>query len=522
VPPELIADRYRVERAIGQGGMGTVWLCTDQVLGREVAVKQVGLFFGESATDTARALREARNTAALNHRNVVSVFDVAEQDDDVWLVMEYLPSRTMAELVSAEGRLDPARVARIGAQVADGLAAAHARGTIHRDVKPSNILVTEDGHAKIGDFGIARGANDPKLTQTGLVTGTPSYFSPELARGGEPGPEADVWALGVTLYAAVEGQPPYVDKGNALAVLQEIAREPAPPPEHAGVLAEPIARMMDRNPASRWTMADAAQVLRKLTSGADAWDSGTAAFPTPGGESSTTEEPATADEPPRAQSNATGRVTGASTAPPPAPRGEDEPRRSRTPLVVGLVAVLLLIGAAAIGATLLGNNQQPEASAPPADETSRAEDPSPSESAPEPSPSPSGTPPSTPADEPESAPTSPEPTSTPVSTTASAREEFVDSYFQLVPDDLDTAWQQLSPRMQQEVGRDSFNGFWGQVADADATSVQAGDGLVDAAVTYTYESGKVVRQQNQYALVRAEGGYLIDEETVVTSRTTSE
>jgi serine/threonine protein kinase len=517
VPPELIADRYRVERAIGQGGMGTVWLCTDQVLGREVAVKQVGLFFGESATDTARALREARNTAALNHRNVVSVFDVAEQDDGVWLVMEYVPSRTMAELIAAEGRLDPARVARIGAQVADGLAAAHALGTIHRDVKPSNILVTEDGHAKIGDFGIARGPNDPQLTRTGLVTGTPSYFSPELARGGDPGPEADVWALGVTLYAAVEGHPPYVDKGNALAVLQEIAREPAAPPEHAGLLSEPIARMTDRDPATRWTMADAAQVLRRLTDRAAAWDSGTTALPAPVEPATAAEpdEPQTADEPLDARSSAAGSAAGPSTADSAAP---DRTRRSRAPLLLGLVAAVLLIGAAAVGVTLLGDDPSPQTQAPPEEQTSRAEDATPSDT--EQPPSPPSSPSQTDSTEP--APSSPPSTSPAAPATTATRAELVDSYFDLVPDDLDAAWQQLSPRMQQEVGRDSFDGFWGRIADVDAGRVQAENGVVDAVVTYTFESGRVVRQENQYDLVRGGGGYLIDDETVVTSRTVSE
>src|SRR3712207_116691 len=132
--PESIAGRYHVQRAIGRGGMGTVWLCTDEVLGRQVAVKQVGTLPGETTLDLARALREARSSAALNHRNVVSVYDAVEDGERIWLVMEYVPGRTLAETVAQDGPLDPLRAAWIGAQVADGLAAAHARGTIHRDV----------------------------------------------------------------------------------------------------------------------------------------------------------------------------------------------------------------------------------------------------------------------------------------------------------------------------------------------------------------------------------------------------
>ena len=154
--PELIGARYRVQSAIGQGGMGTVWLCQDETLRREVAVKQVGLLPGESVTDSARAFREARNSAGLSHRNVVTIFDVVEEDGAIWLVMEHVPGRSLSEIIKQDGPLEPAVVADIGAQVAAGLAAAHRAGTMHRDVKPGNVLIREDGVAKISDFGIAR------------------------------------------------------------------------------------------------------------------------------------------------------------------------------------------------------------------------------------------------------------------------------------------------------------------------------------------------------------------------------
>ena len=208
--------------------MGTVWLCHDDVLNRQVAVKEVGNMPGESTSDLARALREARNNAALNHRNVVSIYDAVEDDDHNWLVMEYLPSRNLSELVAEEGPLPPERVAWIGAQAADGLAAAHARGTVHRDVKPGNILVTDDDHVKISDFGIARTHGEAQLTRSGVVTGTPAFFAPELAKGEEPTVAADVWALGASLYTAVEGRLPYPDQDNAIALLTRIASEPPP------------------------------------------------------------------------------------------------------------------------------------------------------------------------------------------------------------------------------------------------------------------------------------------------------
>ena len=260
--PEIIADRYRVLRVAGRGGMGTVWLCRDEVLGRDVAVKQVGVFPGESVPDLARALREARSSAVLNHPHVVSVFDVVEADSHIWLVMEYVPGTTLSELIKRDGRLDPARVAAIGAQVADGLAAAHARGTVHRDVKPGNVLVDGD-RAKISDFGIARTDGDVQLTRSGLVSGTPLYFAPELARGEEATPSSDVWALGATLYAAVEGKPPVEDRGNPIATLAAIAETRPSEPEHAGFLGDAIGRMLDPDPVSRWSMVDAAHALQR-------------------------------------------------------------------------------------------------------------------------------------------------------------------------------------------------------------------------------------------------------------------
>jgi serine/threonine protein kinase len=244
--PENIGGRYRVVRAIGRGGMGTVWLCRDEKLAREVAVKQVGLMPGHSDTDTARAMREARSTAALSHRNVVTVFDVIEEDDHIWLVMEHVPSRTLARLIRDEGPLSPSRAAWIGAQVADGLVAAHRAGITHRDVKPGNIFVG-DGLAKVGDFGISRTEGDATLTGSDLVTGTPTYFSPELATGGDPSAASDVWALGVTLYYAVEGRPPYEHRENPVAVLNDIAQQAPPRPRRAGTLEPVLTRMLDRD-----------------------------------------------------------------------------------------------------------------------------------------------------------------------------------------------------------------------------------------------------------------------------------
>ena len=181
-----------------------------------------------------RAMREARSAAALNHPNVVAVYDVVDHDGRPWLVMEYVDGQTLAEILADEGRLPPQQVAGIGALLADALDRAHERGIVHRDVKPGNVLVDRGGRPKISDFGIARGHGDDQLTQTGFVSGTPGYLSPELARGGDPDPASDVWALGATLVRRGRGPAAVRGRSNPLALLREIATEPPRPMQHAG------------------------------------------------------------------------------------------------------------------------------------------------------------------------------------------------------------------------------------------------------------------------------------------------
>jgi serine/threonine protein kinase len=263
--PQLIAGRYQVLRLIGRGGMGTVWLCRDERLGREVAVKQINALPGESATETKRAMREARSAAALNHPNAVAVYDVVDHDARPWLVMEYVDGQTLADEISRDGRLSPKRVADIGAQVAGALARAHELRIVHRDIKPANVLIDKSGRPKISDFGIARGYGDDQLTRIGYLIGTPEFLSPELARGGDFHPASDVWALGATLYAAVEGQPPFESRSNPLALLQVIATDRPGPMTHAGALGPAIDAMMHEDPARRWEMATCAQRLAGIT-----------------------------------------------------------------------------------------------------------------------------------------------------------------------------------------------------------------------------------------------------------------
>ena len=264
--PELIGGRYERLRPIGRGGMGTVWLARDTVLGRQVALKQIGDFPGESEGETRRAMREARAAAALNHPNVVAVYDVTEHAGTPWLVMEYVAGPTLSSAIRERGPMTPKGAADLGAQLAGALAAAHRAGIVHRDVKPANVLIG-GGRPKLGDFGIARAGTDDQLTQTGLVTGTPSYMAPEVAVGNDHGEAADVWALGATIYFAVEGQDAHAGQGNALATLRHIATRPPRRPQRAGPLESVLADLLAHDPARRGTMAQAHRRLEVIAAG---------------------------------------------------------------------------------------------------------------------------------------------------------------------------------------------------------------------------------------------------------------
>jgi hypothetical protein len=232
--------------------MGTVWLGTDEVLGRPVALKRLGA--ADSPT-RARAEREARLAARLSHPHLVAIFDLAVEGEDQWLVMEYVEGPTLASLVAERGPLTPDEAAPLIAQVAEALAAAHEAGIVHRDVKPSNVLIDPDGHAKLTDFGIARSTEaDATLTQTGFVTGSPAYLSPELASGGRVTPATDVWSLGATLFHALTGRPPYDVGDNVVGALYRIVHEEPPRAEGAGWLAPLLAGAMTRDPTHRWTL----------------------------------------------------------------------------------------------------------------------------------------------------------------------------------------------------------------------------------------------------------------------------
>jgi serine/threonine protein kinase len=261
---QLIADRYRLEERVGSGAMGVVWRAKDELLRRTVAVKQLLVQSGvDGAEASARAMREGRIAARLQHPNAVTVYDAADVDGSPWLVMEFVPAPSLATVLAQRGNLKPEVVIRLGAQIASALAAAHASGIVHRDVKPGNVLLAEDGTAKITDFGISRANNEAVLTATGLVCGTPAYLAPEVAKGEEPNPASDVFALGATLYTAVEGEPPFGFGDNTLALLHIVAAGQIRPPTVTGPLAPILVSMLAADPAARPTMAQARASLMK-------------------------------------------------------------------------------------------------------------------------------------------------------------------------------------------------------------------------------------------------------------------
>jgi eukaryotic-like serine/threonine-protein kinase len=272
VNPEtrLVADRYRLEKRIGAGAMGVVWRARDERLDRKVAIKELlmqpGLIGAEE--QTARAMREGRIAARLQHPHAICVYDVAldhgtgSRDQIVpWLVMEYLPSRSLAAALAEYGTLAPPEAARIGQQIAAALAAAHRAGIVHRDVKPGNVLLGHDGTVKITDFGISRASWDATVTSTGILAGTPAYFAPEVARGESPDPASDVFSLGATLYVAVEGEPPFGLDDNALAMLRTVAEGRVRPPQRAGPLSTILMRLLAGDPAARPSMPEALTAL---------------------------------------------------------------------------------------------------------------------------------------------------------------------------------------------------------------------------------------------------------------------
>jgi eukaryotic-like serine/threonine-protein kinase len=267
-----VADRYELGSELGHGGMGVVWRATDTLLAREVAVKEVdlprGLDADQRASMRARVSREARAAARLSHPGVVTVYDIAQDGGRDYIVMELVAAPTLDDVVRSDGPLTPERAAGLGLGLLATLEAAHRAGIVHRDLKPKNVMVREDGTTKLTDFGIASVQGDPRLTATGLVVGSPAYMAPEQVEGGPVGPAADLWALGATLWFAVEGEPPF--GGGEFQTLSAIVAGEPRRARRLGPLAPVLERLLTKDPARRPTPGELRPLLQRVAAGGGA------------------------------------------------------------------------------------------------------------------------------------------------------------------------------------------------------------------------------------------------------------
>jgi serine/threonine protein kinase len=483
----VIAGRYTLDREIGRGGMGAVWLGRDEVLNRDVALKRIGMMPGGSTPDLERAEREARLAARLNHPHVVAVFDLVIEDDQQWLVMEYVEGVTLSGLVSRDGALTPDQASPLIGQAADALAAAHAAGIVHRDVKPSNILVTPQGQVKLSDFGIARAEADASLTQTGLVTGSPAYLAPEVASGQPATDASDVWSLGATLFHALSGRPPFEVGDNLMGALYRIVHEEPPRLVNAGWLGPLLEATMTREPEDRWSMD---QVRDYLENG----PAGSVVRPTP---TTTAADPTRT----RVMSRAVPPVAPAPppAEPPPAAAGPSrppaEPRKRRGALLPVLVAVAAVLVVGLLAYAVLSNRDDTtdQTSGQPSgtpDQSSTASSPSPSSSSPSPSPS-------------ESA--SPRPT-------AAGMESFIEDYLATVTRNPRAAFAMLTPEFQAASGGfRGYRSFWGTIESAEVISVSADPDTLTVSyrVEYTRKDGSTLQDDVSLRLLFEDGRYLI-------------
>ncbi|GDY68640.1 hypothetical protein SAV14893_080330 [Streptomyces avermitilis] len=294
----LVAGRYRLLSVLGEGGMGTVWRARDEVLHREVAVKEVrapvGLAVARVERMYTRLEREAWAAARISARGVVTVHDVATDDGRPWIVMEFVRGRSLGDVIGSQGALTPREAARIGAEVLAALRAAHGAGVLHRDVKPANVLLADDGRVVLTDFGIATVEGDSALTLTGEVVGSPEYLAPERALGQNPGPASDLWSLGALLYTAVQGRSPF-RRTTPLGTLRAVVDDELPPPHRAGPLLSVIEGLMRKDPNNRMSAEQAEQELR--LAGADGTSGAAPATPSAPLPAAATEELPTAESP---------------------------------------------------------------------------------------------------------------------------------------------------------------------------------------------------------------------------------
>jgi len=482
----MLADRYELDHEIGRGGMGSVWLGRDTVLDRAVAVKQIGMGHGGGEPDLERAAREAHLAARINHQNVVAVYDLVEEDGHQWLVMEHVDGPTLAALIAERGAIDPDELTSVVVQIAGALAAAHGHGIVHRDVKPSNILLTSNGVAKLSDFGVARAQADASLTQTGLVTGSPAYLSPEVASGGSATAASDVWSLGASLFHALAGHPPYKVGDNVLGAMYRIVHEEPPRLQIDGPLAALVTAMMRQAPDARPTMIAVQEAAADLLAAADESPldldatQGFAAFAAAPEPTPTTAfrplEPPVAPPPPPPDAPLVAES-------PPAEPATSHAIQDRRIWVLAAAAAAIVAVVAVFG---LGGDDDPPVAAPTATASAGGGEVDP----------PSETPSEPPAE---------------VDETTQALEGFVTDYLTTASNDPDTGFTMLTPAFQRESdGLDGYKGFWGKVKDLNVQQVSADPQALKVSYTYTYDyEGDSRSDAVTLQLEQSGDGYLI-------------
>lgn len=485
----LIAGRYRLLEHIGRGAMGVVWRAHDEALDRTVAVKELAPYAGLDSAGAEQAnrrvMREGRIAAQLQHPNAITVYSVVEDDDKPWLVMEYLSSRSLETVLTDRGTLSPDEVARIGTQLAAALAAAHAAGIVHRDVKPSNVLIAEDGTAKLTDFGISRTIGDGTMTATGDIAGTPGFFAPEVARGEQATFASDVFALGATLYNALEGAPPFGSADNQIALLYKAANGEITPPSNAGPLEPVLLRMLHRPPNERPVMPTVRQELTAAPADA-AKNAAPAAAPPP--------QTMVAAQPP-AEHGSSRRMLFGSVA-------------AAVLVIAGTLAVILAVtGQDTLPARVAETSPNPHVTqgaaidATPSNDTpSSTADAEPSSTTSQPTSSTTTT-------------TSRTTTSTTSSAPAQSPTDTILSYYALMPGNPQAGYAKLTEHFKQARGTtfQQYRDFWSQFADVRVSNVAAqGKHRVSATVTYVYPSGNTETEQHVYTLVRSGDGWAIN------------
>ena len=525
---ELIAGRYRLVSRLGSGAMGVVWRARDERLHRTVAIKQLLLpsRLSDVEADEAnrRAMREGRITARLHHPHAIAVYDVVEHEGQSCLIMEYLPSRSLATVLSTQGVLVPATVASIGNQIASALAAAHKVGVEHRDIKPGNVLLADDGTVKITDFGISHAVGDVTVTATGMLAGTPAYLAPEVAQGHGAGFPSDVFSLGATLYTALEGMPPFGLNNNAIALLHHVASGEIIPPAQSGPLAPVLLRLLRRDPEQRPTMQQAHDVLAALAADLAGFERGPSASapPPPRNDSPLGPVPSTQQTliqptPPKETASPAG-PTGLDTTAglPPARRdGDGWPGRRR--VLTGALAVVVLAAGVLVavlisqGKVTSGNAAAPTSSSGGPAQSLPTVPIQPTQST-EPGPSSSTqVTPTTTLAVPGSAQDTPE-----------QLQRAITDYYALMPGNLPAAWERLTANYQQSHagGFTGYQDFWNTVQRVTVFDISAKQGgAVDATIEYSFKDGRVVDEQTTYGLVAEDGLWKIDSSTVRSSQT---